>query len=114
MEISFRNRRIERQFRTPRNIQRSYGLRMARIIEARINALVNAYSLAEIPHTPPERLHQLEGERHGQFAIDLVHPSRLVFHVANDPVPLRGDGGIDLEQVTAIIITEIVDYHRSG
>ena len=111
MEISFQNRRLEREFRTARDIQRNYGLRMARTIMVRVDALANADSLAEIPHTPPERLHQLEGERHGQYAIDLVHPSRLVFRIANDPIPLRADGGIDLEQVTAIIITEIVDYH---
>jgi len=36
-----------------------------------------------------------------------------VFGVANDPVPRREDGGIDLERVTAIRILEVVDYHGS-
>ena len=45
------------------------------------------------------------------FAIDLVHPFRLVFEPNHDPLPRRKDGGIDLEQVTAIKILEVVDYH---
>lgn len=111
MEISFRNRRMEREFRTARDLRRKYGPRMARVIGERMGVFVRADALARVPHTPPERLHRLEGERQEQYAVDLVHPYRLVFLIANDPVPVRGDGGIDLEQVTAITIVEIVDYH---
>ena len=60
---------------------------------------------------PPTRLHQLKGNRDEQFAVDLVHPYRLVFEPNHDPLPRKVDGGINLEQVTAIKIMEVVDYH---
>ena len=111
MEISFQNRRLEREFRTPRDLRRTYGPRMARVIAERIRVLARADTLARVPHTPPERLHQLEGRRHEQYAVDLVHPYRLVFRIVNDPIPVKDDGAIELAQVTAITIVEIVDYH---
>ena len=111
MEISFRNRRMEREFRTARDLRRRYGPRLARAIGERIRVFVRADTLAQIPRTPPERLHRLEGGRQEQYAVDLVHPYRLIFLIAHDPVPVRDNGGIDLEQVTAITIVEIVDYH---
>ena len=60
---------------------------------------------------PPARMHQLKGNRDEQFAVDLVHPYRLVFEPNHDPLPRKKDGGINLEQVTAIKIMEVVDYH---
>ena len=56
-------------------------------------------------------MHQLKGNRDEQFAVDLVHPYRLVFEPNHDPLPRKEDGGINLEQVTAIKIMEVVDYH---
>ena len=45
--------------------------------------------------------------------MDLVHTLiRLVFEPNHDPLPRREDGGIDLDQVTAItVIWEVIDYH---
>ena len=68
-------------------------------------------NLALVPETPPDRRHKLSGDRDGQFAVDLVHPYRLVFEAGHDPVPRNDDGGIDTGQVTAIRILDVVDYH---
>lgn len=84
---------------------------MALTIMARIGFLKNASTLSRVPTTRPERRHQLKGDCNEMFAIDLVHPFRLVFEPNHDPLPRRKDGGIDLEQVTAIKILEVVDYH---
>ena len=43
--------------------------------------------------------------------MDLAHPFRLIFVPNHDPIPLRDDGGIDRDRITAITITEVVDYH---
>ena len=59
----------------------------------------------------PFRRHQLAADRDEQFAVNLDGKMRLVFDIANDPVPRRADGGIDLGLVTAIRILEVVDYH---
>ncbi len=84
---------------------------MALTIMARIGFLKNAASLQKVPESPPDRRHQLKGRRSEQFAVDLVHPYRLVFEPSHGKLPRKEDGGIDLEQITAIKILEVVDYH---
>ena len=51
------------------------------------------------------------GRRKGEFAVDLKQPFRLVFRPNHDPVPLKTDGGIDLEHITSITIMSVEDYH---
>lgn len=84
---------------------------MAKTIMKRLAVLRAARNLGLVPSTPPDRRHQLRGDRDEQFAVDLVHPQRLVFETNHDPIPRKEDGGIDLEQVTAIMITDVIDYH---
>jgi len=59
----------------------------------------------------PGRCHALGADRVGQFAVDLWGSYRLVFEVADNPVPRLPDGGIDRNRVSAIRILEVVDYH---
>ena len=77
----------------------------------RLAVLEAAYTLDLVPTTPPDRRHQLRGGRDEQFAVDLVHPHRLVFEANHDPIPRKADGGVDVEQVTAITIIDVIDYH---
>ncbi len=84
---------------------------MARVIKRRMAVLRNAPNLSRVPTTPPMRLHQLTGDRLGQFAVDLSHPRRLVFEPNQDPLPMGDTGGLDRRRVTAILILEVVDYH---
>lgn len=85
---------------------------MAETIMRRLAVLANANALSDVPTTKPERRHQLKGDRVGQYAVDLVHPKRLVFEPAHEPVPRRPDGGIDTDRVVAVKLVEVVDYHR--
>jgi proteic killer suppression protein len=57
-------------------------------------------------------MHQLVGNREGQFSVDLDHPYRLIFYVADSPVPLKADGGADLSKVTTILIQGVEDTHE--
>ena len=77
----------------------------------RLAVLANAPTLAAVPHTPPDRRHQLTGDRERQYAVDLDHHNRLIFEPNHDPVPCLDDGGIDIDRVTAITIMEVTDYH---
>lgn len=77
----------------------------------RLAVLKNAGTLSLVPATKPERCHQLTGKRRGQYAVDLVHPHRLVFEATHEPIPRKEDRTIDTDQVTAITIIEVVDYH---
>ena len=84
---------------------------MAKALRTRLGVLENAPNLAAVPTDKPVRRHQLKANRAGQFAVDLVHPCRLVFKPNHAPIPRRPDGGIDTERVTAITIIDVVDYH---
>ena len=84
---------------------------MARTIMNRLAVLENARTLSLVPATRPDRRHQLHGRRNEHYAVDLVHPYRLVFAPSHDPLPQKEDGGIDTGRVTAITIIEVVDYH---
>jgi proteic killer suppression protein len=111
LDVAFRKRRLQKVFNSEEALRTEYGAKMARVIQIRLAVLSNARSLDLVPNTPPDRRHQLKGKRDEQFAVDLVHPYRLIFEPNHEPIPRKPDGGIDLEQVTAITIVEVADYH---
>ena len=84
---------------------------MAKKIMMRLAVLKNAQTLSDVPFTPPERLHRLKGERKGQYALDLVHPHRLIFEPRREPSGTHVSDDPDPGSVTAITIIEVVDYH---
>ena len=111
MIIAFKSRKLEKTFNSGSLLERTYGKSKARAIMTRLAVLANASTLAAVPNTPPDRRHQLTGDREGQYAVDLDHHNRLIFVPNHDPVPFLEDGGIDIQRVTAIIIMEVTDYH---
>ncbi len=111
MNIVFARRKLERTFNSVTALKRTFGDRMARTIAMRMAVLRNARTLSMVSVTRPERRHQLEGGRAGQYAVDLVHSRRLVFEPNHDPMPRKEAGGIDTDQVTAITVIEVIDYH---
>ncbi|MYA87725.1 MAG: system killer suppression protein [Boseongicola sp. SB0662_bin_57] len=111
MEIAFRTRKLEKAFNSENALQKTYGAKMARVMMTRMAVLRSARSLVLVPTTPPDRRHQLSGDRREQFAVDLVQPYRLAFEANHEPIPRKEDGGIDTERVTSITILDVVDYH---
>jgi proteic killer suppression protein len=73
---------------------------------------VAAETLAEISYLPPPRCHELSGNRAGQLSVDLDHPYRLLFRVANEPTPRSDNGELIWGKVTEIEIIGIVDTHK--
>lgn len=111
MDISFKTKNLDKTLNQEKALHKKYGDRMAKTVSRRLAVLRSAPTLSSVPATPPDRLHLLTGRRKGQYAVDLVHPMRLVFEPDHDPVPLTDDGGIDTDEVTAIVVIEVVDYH---
>ena len=112
LEITFKTRKIAKIYNSEKDLCKALGNDQAKKVMMRLYVLRNAPSLLHVPNKPPERLHLLTGKRRGQFAVDLKHPKRLIFVPNHDPVPLRPDGGIDKEKVTAITIIALpLDYH---
>ncbi len=111
MDITFTNHRLEDLMNDERKFIRKYGQQNFKELTDRMMVLINSNNLSEISIHPPERCHELKGNRKGTFAVLLKNPLRLIFEPDHDPVPTKEDGGIDLTQVTAITILEITDYH---
>lgn len=111
MDIAFRTSKIARTLNSVRLLQRVYGPRMAKVIMIRLATLKAAKTLEQVPTTPPDRRHQLRGDRDEQYAVNLVYPYRLIFEPDHDPIPRKEDGGIDAKKVSAITIIEVIDYH---
>jgi proteic killer suppression protein len=112
MEVVFRTRKLQRASNSKELLKREYGAENGRLIMRRLLVLQNANSLGDVPRDRPDRCHALGGERRGQFAVDVKHPFRIVFEPANDPLPLRDNGELDLARMTSICILSIEDYHK--
>jgi proteic killer suppression protein len=111
VEITFRTRKLEKTFNSASALRKAHGDRMAKTVAMRLAVLRAAGTLSMVPTTPPERRHQLRRDRDEQYAVDLIHPYRLVFEPNHQPLPRKEDGGLDTDQVSAITIMEVIDYH---
>ncbi|HHV72622.1 MAG TPA: hypothetical protein GXX38_08460 [Clostridia bacterium] len=107
MKIYFKSRKLKKQCEDPKEAQKEYGARIGNKLTQRVNELKSAPNLADIKKIPAARLHRLEGQRINEFAVDLVHPFRLVFK----PI-LEGNANLDdLDSITVVRIEEVIDYH---
>ena len=111
MNIKFRSKALQKGCSTEKGAVRAYGPKRGKKLMQRMNELMAFNNLADVPKFPPARCHQLDGNRKGQFSVDLEHPYRLIFTPNHNPIPELEDGGINLQAVTKIKIIEIVDTH---
>lgn len=111
MDITFRSEQLAKIFNSEKGLVREYGAENAVKIKRRMAVLMAANCLEEVPTRPPERRHELIGDRKGQFAVDLKHPQRLVFEPNHNPLPRKADDGLDLKKISAVTIIEVEDYH---
>lgn len=109
MDIAFRREKLRKVCNDARLLAKEYGRDRAAKIQLRLDQFRAARTLADIAALPAARCHELQGERQGQLAVDLVHAWRLIF------TPLewieKETGGLDWSKVEAIVVEEIVDYH---
>ena len=73
---------------------------MANKIKLRINEIRASDSVEEMIQYQIGRCHALVGDRFGEYAVDLIHPFRLIF--TKD----------DIKQIRVVKIMEIIDYHK--
>lgn len=111
MEIGFSSRRVEKLCTSAKEMRSKLGDRTAKLLQQRLSEMKAAVNLDDLSTLPGARCHELKGDRQGQLAVDLGHPKRLVFEVADDPRPRKPDGGLDWTRVTQVAVLEIVDYH---
>lgn len=98
MEITYKNRRIEKVCTDIKVSDKTYGNEMSNKIQMRIDQITAAETVEEMIQYHIGRCHSLTSNRKGQYAVDLVHPYRLIFEKHG-------------EQIQIAHIMEIVDYH---
>jgi len=111
MEITFANSRIEKICTDEKRAKKELGQVGAHILSTRLDQLMDADNL-EVLRFLPGNYHELTGDRRGELAVSLQGLIRLIFVPNHQPRPKKFDGGLNWSQVTAITITEIIDYHR--
>jgi len=104
MEIYFKNKKTEKVFNDYNKLSQKHGARQAKKTIQRINELNAAESLHDINILRAPGLHSLSGKQKGFWAVNLVHPFRLIIE------PLDGDT-VELKRVTKVKIIELIDYH---
>lgn len=110
MDISFQTNRLRKECTVRAAGVEKYGPVCARKLRARLSDLEAVESLDQM-RMLPGRLHQLTGDLHGAYSLDLEHPLRLLLEPDHNPPKSLPDGGVDEQAVTAIRIVDIADTH---
>ena len=98
MDITYKNKRIEKVCTDAKTAERNYGQDMADKIHQRVDEINAADTVELMIQFRIGRCHPLSQNRKGQYAVDLVHPYRLVFEKKGGEIQIAN-------------ILEIVDYH---
>ncbi len=98
MDITYKSNKLEKICTNATYAEREYGNAMAEKIHMRIDQIKAAENVEEMIQFRIGRCHPLKISRKGQYAVDLIHPYRLVFRV-------------DGREIQIANIMEIVDYH---
>lgn len=98
MKVEYKTKSIEKVCKDAYFAELKYGSQMAEKIQLRIDQIRAADFVEQMIQFKIGRCHPLKQNRKNQYAVDLVHPQRLVFEKKGDEI-----------QIAKII--EIVDYH---
>ena len=98
MDITYKNKKIEKICTNAQVAEKSYGKEMSEKIQMRIDQISASETVEMLIAFHIGRCHPLTNNRKGQYAMDLVHPYRLIFKKNGDKIQIAH-------------IMEIVDYH---
>ena len=98
LDIQYKNKTIEKVCTKQEYAVRKYGHRMAEKIDQRIGEIIASESVEFMLKYRIGRCHPLTNNRKDQYALDLVHPYRLVFEKKGEDIQIA-------------FIIEVVDYH---
>jgi plasmid maintenance system killer protein len=110
MEIEFKSNKFRKECDSFKLLVKAQGQQRAKLLLRRLQHLVAAESLEDLRKVPG-RYHLLKN-RGWQISADLDGPYRLIFEVADYPVPLKENGELDWRGVTEVIIIGIEDTHE--
>mgnify|MGYP001089985531 CR=1 FL=1 len=95
MEIAFRTRKLEREYREYARAVKSYGSEVARRYIQRINIIKQAKDIEELKSLPALRCHSLRGNYRGEYAIKLTGFYRLIITLKGNALEI-----VQIEEVS--------------
>ena len=98
MKITYKTRKLEKVCTIASETEKRYGVEMSEKIHQRIDEIDASDSVEELVQFHIGRCHLLKGKCKGQYAMDLVHPYRLIFEKID-------------EEIRIVMVIEITDYH---
>jgi proteic killer suppression protein len=110
LDILFASKKLEKLCHDDNLASRTLGASSARKLHARLDDVIAAANL-DYMRKLPGHFHALSKERAGQFAIEVHGGCRLVLEPADEPLPKRSDGTLNLSKVTTINVVYVGDYH---
>jgi proteic killer suppression protein len=110
MEIEYGNKRLERQMSDAVEMKKAFGI-LAKKISQRLAEIRSFPNLAGLTKLQTAKCHALIGDRSGEWAVSISGNVRLIFEIANHPIPMTDDNGIDTAQVTKVKVLRTEDYH---
>ncbi|MBK9730015.1 MAG: killer suppression protein HigA [Chitinophagaceae bacterium] len=110
MKIEYSSNKLRKQLSTASEMKKGFGTNAKRLSN-RLDDIIASPNLLILKQIPAANCHALVGDKEGQWAVTVTGNFRLIFSIANDPVPKKEDGTINLELVTELSLLEITDYH---
>ena len=98
LRVTYKSNHLSRVCTDYSEAKREYGDRMANLVHQRIDQLTASDSVELLVRFSVGRCHALTGDRKGEYAMDLVHPYRLVF---------KSESG----SISIVRVVSIEDYH---
>ncbi|MFC1822768.1 type II toxin-antitoxin system RelE/ParE family toxin [Thermodesulfobacteriota bacterium] len=88
MEVTFRTRKLEKDYREFTKGVKAYGPEVARKYIQRINIVKQVRDIDELMNLPALGCHPLKGNRLGQYAVKLTGFYRLIFTLRGDALEI--------------------------
>lgn len=111
VQITFSTKKLQILCTSEKPAKTGLREKQIKILHQRIMEIKAADSLADLYILRTLHCHELKGKLKGQYAVNLDAKYRIVFIIADDPIPKLPDGGVNRELVKEIEIVFVGDYH---
>ncbi len=110
MYIEYNDNKLKKICTNLKKAVQKYGPKVGNKLVLRLNQIQSFECLEDVPHFPPFRRHQLDGEYKGYYAIDITERYRLII----SPIVEEGENlnDVSLSQIKIIKVMEVSNHYE--
>ena len=109
MQVRLADEQLERRFESEKALVQFYGPEKAKVLARRVSELRASRCLADIRALPQTQARELDGEHHGEIALNLNSTGHLLILPDENSSAKRANGDWDWAAVKEITILRITD-----